>query len=158
VIDRRLDIAFIRKLGESLNEGVILFVGPQDNPAAELFQVPRIQFFPALPYGELPYLVTLATVFIAPYADLPVTRAMQPLKLKEYIATGKPVVVRKLPATESWSDCADIADSAEAFSAAVLDRLKSGVPTEQELARRRLEEEGWDAKAEQFERWIEGRI
>jgi glycosyltransferase involved in cell wall biosynthesis len=156
VIDRRLDIGFIRKLGESLNEGVILFVGPQDNPDPELFQIPRVRLFPALPYEDLPYLAKLANVFIAPYADLPVTRAMQPLKLKEYIATGKPVVVRKLPATESWSDCADVADSAEAFSAAVLERLKSGVPIEQERARSRLKEEGWDAKAVQFERWIHG--
>jgi hypothetical protein len=34
-----------------------------------------------------------------PYADLAATRAMQPLKLKEYLATGRPVVVRDLPAT-----------------------------------------------------------
>jgi glycosyltransferase involved in cell wall biosynthesis len=157
VIDRRLDPAFVRKLAESLKEGVILFVGPQDRPDPKLFQIPRVEFFPALPYEDLPYLAALASVFIAPYADLPVTRAMQPLKLKEYIAAGKPVVVRKLPATESWSDCADVADTAAAFAAAVLERLKSGVPLEQELARKRLEAEGWDAKAKQFERWIEGR-
>ena len=54
-----------------------------------------------------------------PYADLPVTRAMQPLKLKEYLATGKPVVVRDLPATEPWADCLDVAETPEAFAAAV---------------------------------------
>ena len=156
VVDRRLDLEFVKALGETLTDGVILFVGPQDNPEPELFQIPRVKFFPALPYEDLPYLAARTTVFIAPYADLPVTRAMQPLKLKEYIATGKPVVVRKLPATESWSDCADVADTAAAFAAAVLERLKSGVPVEQRLARKRLEAEGWDAKAETFERWIEG--
>lgn len=156
VIDRRLDLAFVRKLGESLTEGVILFVGPQDQPDLELFKIPRVRFFPALAFDDLPHLATHATLFIAPYADLPVTRAMQPLKLKEYIATGKPVVVRKLPATELWADCADVADTAEAFAAVVLERLAHGVPPEQQLARARLETESWNAKAEQFERWIDG--
>jgi hypothetical protein len=64
--------------------------------------------------------------------------------------------VRKLPATESWADCADVADTAAAFTAAVIERLTSGVPMEQQLARKRLEAEGWDAKAEQFERWVDG--
>jgi glycosyltransferase involved in cell wall biosynthesis len=156
VVDRRLDLEFIRKLGESLTEGSILFVGPRDNPDPDLFQIPRVRFFPALPYEELPLLAAHAAVFIAPYADLPVTRAMQPLKLKEYIATGKPVVVRKLPATEPWSDCANVADTPVAFAAAVLERLKHGVPPEQQLARKRLDAEGWDAKAELFERWVDG--
>jgi len=52
-----------------------------------------------------------ADVIIMPYADRPVTRAMQPLKLKEYLATGKPVVVRNLPATRGWTDCLDLADT-----------------------------------------------
>jgi len=157
VIDRRLDLAFIRKLGESLTEGVILFVGPRDNPDPELFRIPRVRFFPALPFDDLPHLAAHAAAFIAPYADLPVTRAMQPLKLKEYIATGKAAIVRKLPATEPWADCADVTDTPAAFAAAVLERLARGVPVEQQRARVRLEAEGWDAKAEQFERWIDGR-
>ena len=64
---------------------------------------------PPVPYEELPSLAARATVLVMPYADLPVTRAMQPLKLKEYLATGKPVVVRALPATGPWADCLDAA-------------------------------------------------
>jgi hypothetical protein len=156
VIDRRLDLSFVRKLGESLTKGTILFVGPQDTPEPELFQIPRVRTFAALPYEDLPYLASRTAVFIAPYADLPVTRAMQPLKFKEYMATGKPVVVRKLPATEPWADGADVVDSPAALAAAVLERLARGVLPEQQLARQRLETEGWAAKAEQIERWIEG--
>ncbi len=45
---------------------------------------------------ELPALAQQASVLIMPYADLPVTRVMQPLKLKEYLATGRPVVAAPL--------------------------------------------------------------
>ena len=76
--------------------------------------------------------------------------------LKEYLATNKPVVVRKLPATEPWADCADVVDSPEAFASAVLTRLKEGVPEAQKQARVRLESESWSVKAEQFEKWVDG--
>jgi glycosyltransferase involved in cell wall biosynthesis len=156
VIDRRLDVSFLRKLAEELREGTILLVGPQENPEPELLQIPRLQLLPALPFAELPHLAAISAAFIAPYADLRVTRAMQPLKLKEYLATGKPVVVRKLPATASWGDCADAVDTAEAFAKAVCERLARGVPPEQKAARMRLEAEGWEVKSQTFERWIDG--
>lgn len=156
VIDRRLDLEFIRRLGESLERGILLLVGPQDNPDPVLFQLSRVRIAPALPYQQLPALARQAAVFIAPYADLPVTRAMQPLKLKEYLATGKPVVIRKLPATESWGDCADVCADAATFAQAVQQRLASGVPPEQQQARTRLMSESWEAKAVLFERWSDG--
>ena len=156
VIDRRLDVEFIRALGRSLTQGTILFVGPRDNPDPELFDVPRVSFLPALPFEDLPRLASRTSVFIAPYADLPVTRAMQPLKLKEYIATGKPAVVRMLPSTAIWADCVDVCSTPAAFAAAVRERLNSGLPLEQKQARHRLDAESWDAKAKQFEQWIDG--
>ena len=105
VIDQRTDTTFVKALGEALREGTVLFVGPRDAPAPELLQLPRVRALPPVPFGALPALAARASVLIAPYADLPVTRAMQPLKLKEYIATGKPAVVRALPAMAEWADC-----------------------------------------------------
>jgi hypothetical protein len=81
---------------------------------------------------------------------------MQPLKLKEYLATGKPVVVRRLPATVPWADCADVVETPEAFAEAVLERLRTGLPVDQRQVRQRLEAESWAAKAAQFERWVDG--
>lgn len=155
VIDRRMDHQFVRALSDSMNTGTILLVGPCDCPDSELLRIPRVQIVPPVPIDELPALASRAQVLIAPYADLLVTRAMQPLKLKEYLVTGKPVVVRKLPATEEWCDSADVVETPEEFARIVLSRLKSGLPEEQRLARSRLATETWNAKAKQFEEWLE---
>jgi len=80
---------------------------------------------------------------------------MQPLKLKEYLATGRPVVVRDLPATREWADALDLADTPEAFSAAVRRRIATGLPAGQRGARARLAGESWTAKARAFEHWID---
>jgi glycosyltransferase involved in cell wall biosynthesis len=156
VIDRRTDLAFVRHLAERLNHGTVLLVGPRNDPDPALLRLPRVRALPPVPYDDLPALAAVASVLVMPYADLPVTRAMQPLKLKEYLATGKPVVARRLPATEPWADAMDVADTPEAFAAAVLERVRVGVPGSQRAARRRLEGEGWAVKAEQFEGWIDG--
>jgi hypothetical protein len=78
---------------------------------------------------------------------------MQPLKLKEYLATGKPVVARDLPATRPWADCLDLADTPEMFSRLVRERLSAGLPEPQARARGRLRDETWVDKAALFSRW-----
>lgn len=153
VVDRRLDLDFVRRLANALPRGTIVLAGPEADPDPALGAIPRLARLGALPFRQLAHLAASAEVLIMPYADIAVTRAMQPLKLKEYLATGKPVVVRDLPATRSWADCLDLAASSDAFGAAVLHRLTSGVPQSQERGRKRLAAESWAAKARQFERW-----
>jgi glycosyltransferase involved in cell wall biosynthesis len=154
LIDRRLDLAFLRALGQRLTGGTVLLVGPTDEPDPALAQLPRTRLGSALPYTDLPGLARAADVLIMPYADLPVTRAMQPLKLKEYLATGKPAVVRDLPATREWSDCLDVASNADDFAQRVIDRVKTGLPPEQQMSRLRLGSEDWSQKARLFEQII----
>ena len=153
LIDRRMDTEFLRTLSGSLEQGTILLVGPLEHPDPAILALPHIQHVPALDYDQLPLLASAADVLIMPYADLPVTQAMQPLKLKEYLCTGKPVVVRRLPAVEPWLDCLDAAENPQDFVAVVLQRLKVGIPAGQVRARERIIKEGWDEKAELFEDW-----
>jgi hypothetical protein len=101
-------------------------------------------------YADLPALAREASVLAMPYADLPVTRAMQPLKLKEYLATDRPVVVTRLPAVAGWEDCMDVVDGAEQFASQVLARLGAPLPRGQADARARIANEGWNAKAARF--------
>jgi glycosyltransferase involved in cell wall biosynthesis len=156
VIDRRMDVDFVRMLSENLTAGTLVLFGPQDDPDPMLFKLPRVEVRPAVPFAKLPAIAAAASVLVMPYADLPVTRAMQPLKLKEYLATGKPVVVRGLPSTYGWADACDVCDTAERFVLAVNDRLRDGILPTQPYARERLSEEGWEAKAKRLEGWIDG--
>ncbi len=156
VIDKRLDLAFVRHLTANLARGTVVLVGPREDPDAALVDGPHLALRPALPFADLPALAAAASVLVMPYIDAPVTRAMQPLKLKEYLASGKPAVVRDLPSTRPWADAADLAATPEGFTAAVNLRLTTGLPDAQRVARRRLHDEGWDAKATQFERWLDG--
>ena len=153
VIDRRMDVAFVKHLAAKLEHGTIVLVGRKDDPDPALLAIPRVVLAPAMSYSDLPHLAAAASVLIMPYADLPVTRAMQPLKLKEYLATGRPVVVRDLPANRSWSDCLDLAKTPTDFARLVRLRLDQALPVDHEEVRRRLADETWAEKARCFENW-----
>ncbi|MBL8838612.1 MAG: glycosyltransferase, partial [Alphaproteobacteria bacterium] len=127
-------------------------VGPRDDVDPALLRHPNVEWVGAVPHDKLPLEAERADVLVMPYADMPATRAMQPLKLLEYLATGLPVVVTPLPATRSWSDAMDLAATPEAFVAAVVARISGGLPDDQRRARARLVGESWKAKADQFER------
>ncbi len=154
LIDRRLDVTWLKALGEQLQRGTILLVGPTQDPDPQLAELPRVALRPALAFDELPALAREASVLVMPYADLPVTRAMQPLKLLEYLATGKPVVVRELPAVAEWRDALDACNDADLFVQTTLARLGTSLPSTQEHARARLADHSWRAKARELLRWL----
>ncbi len=147
LVDERLDYEWCSRLGYA---GVmhVVYAGPIKK------QIPLDidAFLPGpIHFNDLPAYAAASNVLIMPYIDAPVTRAMQPLKLKEYLATMKPVVVRDLPSTREWADCCDLASSAQQFVALVKERAQTGTPASQlEARRRRLPGESWTAKAAQL--------
>lgn len=154
VIDQRLDTPWCRALAQRC--GSLVLVGPHQSPDPSLARTPRVHLPGPVAYSDLPALAAAADVLVMPYADLPVTRAMQPLKLKEYLATGKPAVVRKLPATTPWADAADAVETVQQLVHYTNHRAAHGTPPDQLAARRRLDRESWLAKADEFERMILG--
>ena len=150
VVDRRMDTTWVRQLSADLTMGTIVLAGPSNDPDPALRSLPRVRMTGPLAFGQLPTQAREAAVLVMPYADQPVTRAMQPLKLKEYLATGRPAVARNLPANLEWADSLDLTDSAAEFSRLVRRRLETGPDPAQSLARTRLTEEGWAMKARRF--------
>jgi len=159
LLDDRLDRSIISELIETCQGSLngLCLVGPM--AAGYFIGASDMGFVSTGPvsHSRLPLYAKHAKVLIMPYIDAPVTRAMQPLKLLEYLATMKPVVVRDLPSTREWADCCDLAGDAETFAKLVVKRARTGTPPEQLAARqRRLPSESWSSKAEQLAAIIDG--
>ena len=147
VIDARLDPAACLALA---GVGELAMVGRPDGVPPELRGHPRIRLLDPVPMEELPGLAAGADVLVMPYADLPVTRAMQPLKLKECLATGLPVLAPPLPAIREWADALDLCGDPETYARLAATRCGNPLPPEQAEARKRLAAESWRAKSERF--------
>lgn len=151
VVDRRLDTELCLALA---NRCDLAFVGPADDPDPRILAHPSITLEGPLPYERLPGRAALSDILVMPYADLAVTRAMQPLKLKEYLATGLPVVCSDLPANREWSASMDIESDPQRFAELAETRARTALPRTQVEARKALQGECWDAKAKAFEDFV----
>lgn len=153
LIDERLDADWLRVLDRGLHDAALELRGPcQCSPLTS--EMTNCRLTEPVPYDTLPQFVAKADILVMPYVDSELTRAMQPLKLLEYLASGKPVVVRDLPAVAPWHDCLDVAHSATEFRELVQLRLETGLPESQRIARQRLASESWDAKANCFREFV----
>jgi glycosyltransferase involved in cell wall biosynthesis len=155
LIDDRLDAEWLLQLGDQMPAGTIVLAGPTQSPNPRLLEHPRIQLIGPVAYSELPSLAHGASALVMPYRRMPATMAMQPLKLKEYLATGLPCVVSRLPATEAWKDSLDVVENSTEFVETVMRRAAAPLIESQSIARQSLVNESWATKAEQFDNVIE---
>ena len=156
VIDRRMEADWLLALADALGDGKIVLAGPQQDPDPRIMQHPKIEGIGPVPMIELPKMAAAAKVLIMPYANLPVTRAMQPLKFKEYMATGRPVVTSNLPAVEPWAEHVQIANSQAEFLEITLEYFE-GPETKLRAyngLQPLLSKETWERKSNSFENMI----
>ncbi len=69
-----------------------------------LAALPNVHRLGEVPYASLPEHLAAFDVCTIPFRRTPLTEATNPVKLYEYLATGKPVVARRLPEIEPFSE------------------------------------------------------
>jgi glycosyltransferase involved in cell wall biosynthesis len=143
-------------LGEAAREAgplSIRLIGPRDQ--LELVQTPGITLEPPLPHGELAGAVADAHCMLLPFRVDALTRAVDPVKLYEYIALGKPILSAYWPALEPFARFVtfyrDIADLVARLRER---RVATPPPREERLAF--LEPQSWQARAELLHQAIAG--
>ena len=153
VVDRRMNADWLIALANNLTREKIILAGPLQDPDPRILHHPNINAIGPVAMAELPRMAANANVLIMPYADLPVTRAMQPLKFKEYLATGRPVVTSSLPAIRGWGDFAEIVDSEAQFVRSTVEYLRTfdSEPGRSDELINQLHHETWAEKARRFE-------
>ena len=101
------------------------------------------------PYGMLPNYLKAFDVCIIPYvANDPFNMSCSPLKLYEYLPTGKPIVSSDLPSVRDYSDVIRIARNYEEFEKEIMLALDE----RSELQERRKElakNNSWDKRAKE---------
>jgi len=92
-LESRVDVGAIAAAAAAMPDASLALVGPLlDEPHFEpLRGLPNIHFHPPAPRAEVVALVAAADACLIPHVDSPLTRAMSPLKLYEYLAGGAPV-------------------------------------------------------------------
>lgn len=119
-----VDLRLIERVARMRPEWSFVFVG------AYLAQQPRpragnIHWLGYRPYRSVPDYVRSFDACIIPFVDSELTRSVDPLKLYEYLAAGKPVVSTRLPRVADFGDLVRVASDPDGFAAAIDEALSS---------------------------------
>ncbi|MEQ1718648.1 MAG: glycosyltransferase [Hyphomicrobium sp.] len=107
--------------------------------------LPNVKLLGRKPYEMVANYMAAMDVLIMPWNGSDWIKACNPIKLKEYLAVGRPVVTTDFPALQRYADLVRVADGPRAFADAIRESLRQ--PYDAEKARARIASEGWDAKA-----------
>jgi glycosyltransferase involved in cell wall biosynthesis len=115
---------------------------------------PTVLFTGPVPYERLPDYVSYLDALILPYLTEGRGHSITPLKLREYIATGKPVVATAIPECRLYDSVISVVDSREGFMTALEQAVAEG-EGRAEARRNAVRGEGWESRAELLSGLIE---
>lgn len=136
MLDKRLDLDILGHLARSRPGWTLAIVGPvlANLDLGPLKGMPNVHLLGPRTVAEMPACIAGFDVCLIPYVIDGFTLNIYPLKLHEYLASGRPVVTTPIPACMEHGDLVGIADTREGFLAAVEAALRDRGP-ERDAAR-----------------------
>jgi glycosyltransferase involved in cell wall biosynthesis len=153
LVDERLDAELLTALATARRDMQWVLLGPRQLPPSGLDQLPNVHFLPAVPYEDVPAVLAALDVAMLPYVESDLTERMNPLKLRELLASGTPVVATPLREVKRFAAEVALARGPDEWLAQVDAALKEGRSGAAARAER-VRPEGWDARAEEFSRFL----
>ena len=146
-----VDYELIKKAAEHFSEGSVVLIGKiaVDAEAAVkiLANVPNVHFLGRKPYAELPAYCKGFDVALNPFTINELTLAANPLKVREYLAAGLPVVSTDIPEVRVLEDCLVGSDTQD-FISKIEEAL--AFPKPRESVSDAIRHESWEAKIEEL--------
>ena len=147
----RLDVELVKGLARAFPQGTVLLVGPDHldvEAHKSLAEEKNIRLLGRKPYSEIPNVMAQFDVCIVPHVETEFTNSLNPIKLWEYLAAGKPIVSSNVAGFRNYSDLCRVVSGTKAFVAACADAL---LETNDELCERRVAEarnHSWEKRAD----------
>jgi glycosyltransferase involved in cell wall biosynthesis len=152
-----LDQELIAHLAAALPDARIVLIGAADVPLERLQSLANVLLAGPRPFRDLPAYVAHFDLGIIPFVVNDLTRAVNPIKLREMLSAGCPVVSTALPEVDIYARqirsprAVGVAADATGFTALVRDRLEHPAS----LAERRaisaaVANETWEAKVDEI--------
>jgi glycosyltransferase involved in cell wall biosynthesis len=147
LIERWIDLDLVDYLASKRPHWQFVLIGRVAVPEDSLPRRPNIHYLGKRPYDSLPAYGKAFDAAIIPYHLTQQVLHANPIKLREYLAMGKPVVSVSTPEIDKYKDVVEIGHTKEEFLAK-LDQVTARPPTVDEINRRmdRVRPEGWDAR------------
>ena len=114
----RVDVELVSRIAATNPQATIAMVGPnllEADDRLRLSKFSNIVFTGAKPYARLPDIMRAFDVCIVPHVVTPFTESLNPIKLWEYLAAGKPIVSTNVAGFRDFPELVNVSDSYDGF-------------------------------------------
>lgn len=146
-----VDFELIKKTAEYFKNGSVILIGKIAVDAEQkvkiLDDIKNVHFLGRKPYAELPAFCKGFDVALNPFAISELTLAANPLKVREYLAAGLPVVSTDIPEVRILEHCR-IGENHADFLRQIEEALKSACPPK--TISDSVKDESWEARIDEL--------
>lgn len=154
-IDERMDFDLVREVAESATDWQLEFIGDVLYKPPWLDTIPNIYIRPVVSFGKLPSCLSGWTAAWIPYVQSHVTKGINPLKIREYLAAGLATHCTPLPEIRHMNEIDMVSDQASQ----IVGWMNSVLTTDSEDARitrrKSVEHQDWSCKSREFRKIIQ---
>jgi glycosyltransferase involved in cell wall biosynthesis len=150
ISDKTSDLALLKFAADKMPEASFVLVGPVSADVAGLKKCRNVYFLGQKPYEQIPLYGKEFDVAIMPWNRNKWIEFCNPVKIKEYLALGKPIVSMYYPEIEPYRDVVYVAQDYDSFVSCIHEAVKENNPAMKQLRRERVRNETWDSKVEQI--------
>src|SRR5262245_3718163 len=149
-----VDLDLIRFLATSKPKWTFALIGKAATNLAPVEGLPNVHLLGQKPYASLPGYAKAFDVALLPFIVNELTLAANPLKLREYLAAGLPVVSSTLPEAEKLKHILHIGRSQTHFLELIQNIIDSQKTGPQMSISQHMDSESWDSKVEELSRIV----
>ncbi|OPZ71425.1 MAG: putative teichuronic acid biosynthesis glycosyltransferase TuaH [Firmicutes bacterium ADurb.Bin456] len=142
-----LDQDLLAEAARAHPDWTLVIIGPADTDTSALAAFPNIHLLGHRDYRLLPSYLKGFDATVIPFRINELTRGVNPVKLYEYLAAGKPVVSTGLPEVRAFGEVVSLAGTPSEFVQRLEEELASDSPEKVAARLRIAREHSWEARA-----------
>lgn len=137
-----IDLELVEQCARSLPTWSFVLVGPTNRPLDRLTALPNVRWLGAKPYTEVPRYIAHFDVCLAPFTTSVLVDSVNPLKVYEYLAGGRPVVSTPIPELEPLRGVVRIVSHGD-FARALQEEAQMDSPERAQIRRAAIADRSW---------------
>ena len=146
-----IDTELLAWLAERRPDWNLVLIGKSLVDLAPLRRLPNVTLLGRRPYAQLPAFCKAFSVGLVPFRRNALTLHVNPIKLREYLSAGLPVVSTDLPEVRHYAHLCHVATTREAFLVACEQAIAEDTSLKRRVRSEAMRSESWDAKVDALE-------
>ena len=151
----KINYDLLKKIAQTYSDVSIVLIGKQAVDLSSLQQIQNIHLIGAVDYEDLPKYAVHFDAGLMPYILDEEIKKSAPLKLKEYLALGKPIVSVAVKDVAVYKDLIYIAQDDDDFIAKVGSALSETDKARCKRRQKAVEKDTWNARVETVSKILE---